>query len=182
MLFPESYLAPNFWLFVRDQAIDGRTNELGVRITSKVVNPYNQERAFARTFLRELRGPFTDDFDPDYEEDEGEGTKQPWTYKTLQEALLMFLLAWVYRTQPEPPVTPTYEIWLRTVALILADAARLPELLTLRVPEYDRMNPELAPKGTIERCMVISDDWSCLSRDTFDFIMANYCRHGISSV
>jgi hypothetical protein len=95
----------------------------------------------------------------------------PTGFPTLQEALYDYLLASV----GEHLIANDYDLWLRAVAHILADAARDPSRMVIRVrPRED----ELSDRNAVNNTMIISDDWGVLRRETFDFARRNYERHG----
>jgi hypothetical protein len=94
----------------------------------------------------------------------------PHVFNTLQEALVAFLIDAIAKNQWRYP----YEVWLRVVVLVLADAQRQPDYflkVTARYfsdpEEFDPQNPSARRLREAELTMTISDDWSCLSRGTF---------------
>ncbi|WP_194904389.1 hypothetical protein [Catenulispora rubra] len=172
----ERDIADRFWFFVRGRAIDGRVRpRYGTRFGSKTLDHIDSEYAHLQ---EELVGQSReDDMTCFWEED-----WQPWTYPTLQEAMTAFLINSAATNEFPYPC----DMWLRAVAVILADAARDPEWLHVVACDWDPNfgdGPEKGERRTEpyseeDHAMTISDDWSCLSRETFEFIMATYTGKG----
>jgi hypothetical protein len=95
----------------------------------------------------------------------------PTGFRTLQEALYDYLLASV----GDLLIANDYELWVRAVAHILADVARDPNRLVIRVRPHD---DKFSDQHAVDHTMIISHDWGVLRRETFDFARRNYERYG----
>jgi hypothetical protein len=85
----------------------------------------------------------------------------PRGFPTLQDALYDYLLAYIGLTD----IDFKYDVWLRAVIHIVADAVREPDRLIVKVAkDRDDHSP------TDEHVMTVSDDWSVLSRHTFRYV------------
>ena len=88
----------------------------------------------------------------------------PRGFATLQGALYDFLLAHVGNSE----IACQYDLWLRAVTVILADAAKDQGRLTITVVK-DRHGHDPIPNT-----MSISDDWSVLTPSTFDYVVRKW--------
>src|SRR5262249_28536104 len=96
--------------------------------------------------------------------------RTPWVYPTLNEALLGFLIYRVSNTRRFPY---TFENWLKTAFLVLADVQHQPDLLKIRATTYERSGPALDTRESV-RTMAVTDDWDCLSRDAFEHVLNRF--------
>lgn len=165
-MFPEHDLKSEFWHFVYARAIDPRYG-LDQRPESKVLDSIEMNRDNVRYTLEDV-----DDIPRLELQDQG----WPQVYPTLQEALLAFLIDKVARNEFSYP----YEVWLRMIILVMADAQREPNYW-LRVTACNcakdhYRNPEELRGHKREHVMIISDDWSCLYRDVFELVRQAHCR------
>lgn len=178
-MFPEDDLRLEFWLFVRERAVDCRS---GARepVGTKTLDSLEWKR---HTCLIE-----TADENRDYDEDvpgafrnSGGGYGYPTAYKTLQNALLAFL---VYRVSSSEGFPYSYATWLRTIVLVVTQAQREPRLLTVRIEEDENGElcaPSLRPAGPAghrEFTMTLEGSWDCLSHDTFKTIRRTFSHRG----
>jgi hypothetical protein len=173
-MFPERDIANGFWYFVRARAIDKRTVSNRSRAGSKTLDQLEITASKMRRKLAseqekdEIRVLWGDDF-------------IPWTYDTIQDALLAYLI-----DQAALGTLPyAYETWLRAVVLVISDAQRDSGWLHVVACDWDPAScegepPERCRQPGIERdhAMTVSDDWSCLSRETFDFVTSTYAGKG----
>jgi hypothetical protein len=166
MLFPERDLANEFWLFLRDQAIDPRGAD-GCRPPCRALDLFEIDRQMVTAYLGDLIKDPSSAFPADENEEE------PRLYRTLQEALLAFLIYWQQAGRRFPI---TYDIWVRTIVLIMADAQRSPGFLRLEARDLSQEGKAKEWAHT----MVISDDWDCLRRETYEFVLAAF-RDGRAS-
>lgn len=160
MLFPEADLRAEFWNFLDKRSIGPHSG--GRRAKLPVLDKIENRRD-------EVRYGVDDDSDvPPLELDD---LSWPRTYPTLQEALLAFLID--HTASREPRIT--YEVWLRTVTLIVADAAREPDRwLKIKVTNRSvHVGDDYGPPK-YEHTMIVSGDWQCLSSDTFKFVIQTY--------
>lgn len=122
----------------------------------------------------------------DFDEDEpgtfcnsGAGGSYPTAYKTLQDALLAFL---IYRVSSSEAFPYPYATWLRTVVLVVTQAQREPRLLTVRFDEDENGElwaPSQRPPATHrEFTMTLEGSWDCLSHDTFKTIRGTFSHRG----
>src|SRR5690242_19582531 len=110
----ERDIANQFWHFVRGRAIDPRSNPYRDRVGSQTLEAIEYERTHIADYLS------GDDLTVLLD-----NTMIPWTYPTLQEALIAFLVHQASLNEFPYP----YEMWLRTVVLIVSDVQRDPEWL-----------------------------------------------------
>jgi hypothetical protein len=163
-MFPENDLAAEFWLFVRDRAMDVRQgiDEIGGAAT---LNSVEHRRNVVRGLSRHDLGETDDRTNYNWE-------LGPQIYATIQDALLAFLV----NHMAQDRFVYNYATWLRTVAAILGDAVREPDWLTVIVPETKATADSIeegAPAG--EHQMTVSDsNWDCLNRETFHLIRKQY--------
>jgi hypothetical protein len=166
----ERDIADRFWYFVRFRAIDKRT-EKRTRYGSNTLDRLEVERS---EMLRELAEE-ADRFNvPWLIEDDF----VPWTYPTLQEALQAFLIDEAARDRFPYP----YELWLCAVPVIVTDVNRDSERLHVIAcdwdPNFTDDDKRDLPYKQWDHTMTISDDWSCLSREVFEFIMSHFTGKG----
>ncbi len=187
-MFPVRDIANEFWAFVRDLALDPRNGvddatteiiELGpARTNSEALDELEERRFQLRV---QFAGPHAE-ISP-----VGSATgiwrhhgdnRIPWGYLTLQEALVAFLIDSAARNR----LSFDREIWLCAVPLIMGDAIRDPDWLHVILRDVDMLGAEGLslddPEHQHEHVMTISDDWSCLLRETFDYIVATYTGKG----
>jgi hypothetical protein len=172
--FPERDLAYAFWHFVRGRALDPRFVEEGCTGNVAPTGRLDDLETEREDVYRDLAGLFGNSENLDRPihypaEIYPDGPLFPWVFPTIQEALVAFLIDRVVRKAF--PVQ--YEIWLRVVAIILGDAQREPDRwmrVTARIHERDCPEEE----RETEHVMTVSNDWSCLSHETFDFIVQRY--------
>jgi hypothetical protein len=163
MLFPERDLAYDFWVFVYEIAIDPRLPEpLGERPGGRILYEFESNRSLFHGQQLAHADPALADR-PRY----SDGTKEPLVYPTMQEALLGYLIYLVTAAQlpGEGRFACTYDIWLRTVVLLMADIAQNPEwlhIVTGTVTDRDSRQ---------HHHMTVSNDWDCLSQDTFNYVV-----------
>lgn len=169
MLFPERELANEFWLFVFQQALDPRGSGLGRRPHCNALDKHEIERTGTKFRLEGVDGISEEDFDFVAE---GE-VDRPRLYRTLQEALIAFLIYW-QETATRFPVT--YDIWLRAVVLVICDAQRNPAWLRLEGCDLSRDGEPREFKHSV----AISDDWDCLRREVYDYVVQAFRNSGVS--
>jgi hypothetical protein len=194
-MFPARDIANEFWAFVRSLALDPRNAVVDPTFCHRDLEP---ERTNSRTLdeledrrvdvLVQLAGPTV--------EVNSAGSKtgiwrrhndrqSPWGYRTVQGAMVAFLIDSAVLGK----LTFDLGIWRCTVALILADAARDPSWLRVILRHVDDAraaegdpgvgeDPLNDPQFQNEIVMTISDDWSCLSAETFDYIVRTYTGIG----
>jgi len=168
-MFPESNLAIEFWYFVRGRAIDPRNGGPLRRTGSDALDRVDEHATMRYELECETR--VNDNDLPYFNDDPG----YPWTYATIQEALVAFLID--RATEGDFPYT--YRIWLRTIILIMSDIQRDSGWLELIAQdETGEMGDKPAAERQQRHTMKVSDDWSCLSCDTFDFILRTYGKEG----
>jgi hypothetical protein len=164
-VFPESFVQAEFWFFIRQQAQDSRLGPESRRDAAKALDALEKRASYVTCWLAEGK-PEQDEL-PYY----GDPAERH-IYPTLQEALLAFLVHRAARKE-----TPdTLEMWLRTVALVLVDVHRDPSLL--HVIACDQTEDGKDVIQPLSHTMVVSDDWTCLSRDTFDCVLRLYRGRG----
>jgi hypothetical protein len=106
-------------------------------------------------------------------DDQGDRRDPPTGLPTLQAALYDYLLANV----GGPLIANSFETWAGAVAQILADAVRDPNRLVIAVPKRTS-DDRIADRREAEtQTMTISDDWSVLRQETFDFARRTYESH-----
>jgi hypothetical protein len=171
-VFPEDDLRLGFWQFVAGRAGDGRFDN--VKNDNPVLNGIEFNRDAARIDLESISK---------IEAEKPDGFKQgngtTLGYASIQDALLAYL---IQRASKAPSILEgfpyNYTTWLRTVILVMADAACEPDRLTLHIPvneegEYDPQSSRLQ-----EYTMRTDGPWDCLSRDTFDTIRKHFAKAG----
>lgn len=167
-MFPERSLVNEFWYFVHQQAMDPLVPGV-TRDASKVLDAFEDRNARIEYHLAEGE-PSQDDLvmytsiEPELE---------PHRYPTLQDALLAFLIHRLARGE----LPDTHVMWLRLCVLVVADVQREPKRLHVRsqsaVPELG--DEKFPPQNHL---MTVSDDWSCLSGETFDVVLRVYGGKG----
>jgi predicted exporter len=162
-MFPERYFASDFWLFVAENAIDPRLEEGSDTRPSRVVSELLYVHSFLHgdniaALLPALAASVPKANDDDH---------QPLLFATLQEALLAFLVYLVGKGgQPaNGRFACTYDIWLRTVVLIMADIVHEPDALQQMTGERSRSNTWVSHR------MQVGPSWECLSESTFDYVV-----------
>ncbi|WP_410596268.1 hypothetical protein [Amycolatopsis sp. lyj-23] len=164
-MYYERQIADEFWFFVRARAIDYRLEEsLDQRHGTLTLNAREEHLTGVRQCLANSQGkvlPMLNIY-----------SGAPWTYPTVQEALMAFLI----NELAHNAFPYSYEMWLRAVTLIVADAQRDPDWLHVIACDWEEGHGSEAPRTPHD--MTISDDWSCLSRETFDFTVREYTRKG----
>ena len=93
-----------------------------------------------------------------------ENTLPPTGFPTLQDALYDYLIT----TVGSPLIGGQYEVWLRAVVHILAEAQRDPSLLVVKLYQvwYE--------SDTIEHAMIVSDNWTVLLPSTFAYALRSH--------
>jgi hypothetical protein len=153
MVFPESYITAEFWDFVRQRAYDTRTK--GVYDFGPALGQLDNDRKYYQKRQSVKKA----------------GTAGPITYVTVQEALIDFLIRFVNFSG----YSLTYEIWLRTVALVMAQAYIRPQLLTVQTPDQTAPPQDYGEERLVLHTMQVAEnDWACLSRDTYDYVVRTF--------
>jgi hypothetical protein len=155
-MYPESDLRAAFWIFIYRRAFDERWGS----------GPKDQRPSAIALDKIEFENWIN--YQAIGEDDQGVDLSSPYFprfYRTLQEALIAFLIDMTARGKwPHP-----YETWLRLVVLVTADAQRDPT----RWLQINTLRPDSEPstnRGGSLHVMTVSDDWSCLTHDTFEAI------------
>jgi len=168
-MYPEDDLRREFWQFVRLRAADIHAwdghrpqdfcylDEIEDHRTSPLLSMYS-----------DMHEPGTDQLPEEFRYGLGD---LPIAYVTLQNALLAFLM---YRVLSDQGFPYSYEAWLRTVVLVVAQAQREPYFLTVRI-EVDHDGELIFPTSDRHaRCreftMTLDGSWDCLSREAFETI------------
>lgn len=177
-MFPEDDLRLDFWQFVVGRADDARTDyELG---PSLVLNGLELHRGVARQDVEGITNREASFNELEFQTDIGVVIG----YTSIQDALLAYL---IHRLSTASSGTISsridgfpydYATWLRTVVLVMTDAAREPDRLTLHIPvnEEGRYDPESS--RVHEHTMRLDGSWDCLSRDTFAMIKRHFQKTG----
>ena len=160
-MFAAEELCHEFWAFVRYRAFDER-NEYMFSLPLMELDDDRRERSRYLQPVDERTVQFgTGSLD--------EGARAPVVYETVQEALLDFLIDrigtnWV----------PDFLDWLRAQALIMSQAAREPEWLTVRTPVIGA-DGEWWPDHLAAHTMKVAPgSWDSLSRETFDALVRRF--------
>ncbi len=178
-MHPETEIAAEFWLYVNERG-HGSTTDLYPKppaLMGELVRRYwtsleSKDEEKLRSYLVRVTGESDQPWVLLSPEQDADFYHLPPTgFPTLQEALYDYLLASV----GDLLIANDYDLWLRAVAHILTDAARDPNRLVIRVRPRD---DEFGDEHAVDNTMIISDDWSVLRRETFDFACRNYERHG----
>jgi hypothetical protein len=153
-VFPESYITAEFWDFVQQRAYDRRNR--GLYNFGPAITQLDRDRK-----VYQQQQPVKE-----------AGTASPIIYVTVQEALIDFLIYSVNFSG----YSLTYEIWLRTVTLVMAQGQMRPHLLTVQTPvqdpgPYNRTGEEELRPHTMQ---VAEHQWDCLSRDTYDYVVRTF--------
>jgi hypothetical protein len=156
-MYAANELRKAFWVFVRKQAFD-EDNEY------PLLGPLATVLAYRR-----IQSVYLQIEDQRTELPRDARDWRPVVYETLQDALLDFLIFIVGDGRP-----PDFIDWLRAQALIVAQAAREPQWLTVKTPVMGD-NMEWSPDDLTTHTMGIAPgSWDTLSRETFDFIVRQY--------
>ena len=190
MLFPARDIANEFWAFVLDLALDPRLGDfdprssfdpLPARSHSETLNQLEGRRSELRV---QLAGPNAHQkwaepgSDAEFWRFYDLERTNPWGYRTLQDALVAFLIDLAARNR----LNFSLSVWRCTVPVILADAIRDPDRLQIILREVDNAGAAEAsiddPAYQTTYTMALSDDWSCLSSQTFNHIVTTYTGKG----
>jgi hypothetical protein len=173
-MYPEDDLRREFWQFVRWRAADTRIQYDDPLVTHTLNELEDNRDGYLISMYDNTHGP------EEFRYGFGDG---PVVYMRLQDALLAFL---IYRVSSDGGFPYSYETWLRTVVLVVAQAQREPSLLTVRVqvdPNEDHLifrssDPQAKSR---EFTMALDGDWGCLSREAFDTTRETLAKRGLDS-
>jgi hypothetical protein len=162
-MFAAEELALEFWAFVRYRAFD----EHNEYTFSRALTEQDDARRNRAIYLQpgderiESRGAF--------DSASSEPVRAPVVYRTLQEALVDFLIDEIGTNK-----VPDFADWLRAQAVIMAQAAREPEWLIVKTPVIDE-NGQWSPDSLTTHTMAVGPGpWDVLSRETFDVLVQHF--------
>lgn len=159
-MFASQELCEEFWGFVRHRAFDPEDDYT----FSLALSTADTNRRCRAIFIQpgdtrvEPPGAFNE-----------EDADVPVVYTTVQEALIDFLIDRIGNNW-----VPDFSDWLRAQALILAQAAREPEWLTVKTPvvhEHGRWSPT---ELTTHSMIIAAGSWDALSQETFDVLVRRF--------
>lgn len=159
-MFADQELCDEFWKFVRFRAFDPEDDY--------AFSPALMHLDWNRRRLAVWLQPGDTRIEPPGAFNE-EDADVPVVYPTVQQAFIDFLIDRIGNNW-----VPDFLDWLRAQALIMAQAAREPEWLTVKTPvvhEHGRWSPR---ELTTHTMIIAAGSWDALSQETFDVLVRRF--------
>jgi hypothetical protein len=162
-MFAPEELCEQFWEFVRCRAFD-ENDEYTFSLVLLETDDDRRDRALYLQYGDSRVEP------PGAFDDLTRGrARAPVIYETVQAALLDFLIDRIGNNR-----VPDFPDWLRAQALIMAQAGREPEWLTVRTPVVDE-DGNWSPDNLTTHTMEIAlGSWDALSWETYDVLVRRF--------